>query len=144
VIVTVHPPSESANIAGGALIGVGAAVGVAGLAGVLVFAMLAARTRSEPACSDGQATDGRDGGYTCGLGESIAGALALLSGMRNAEAGAHLARRPGPWRPEAEDREPPHRSLLIDADRTSCRGHTRGEHQAFSEAKHGAHPGILA
>jgi hypothetical protein len=81
VIVKVHPPSEAATIGGGALIGVGAVVGVAGLAGTVLFAVLAARTPSEPACSDGQATDGRDGGYTCGLGASIAGGLALMSGM---------------------------------------------------------------
>jgi hypothetical protein len=81
VIVKVHPPSEVAAIAGGALIGLGTVVGVAGLAGALLFAAFAARPPSEASCSDGQATDGRDGGYTCGLGEGIAGGLALVSGM---------------------------------------------------------------
>lgn len=81
VTLAVHPPSETAKSAGDALIGVGVVLGVASLVGVIALGTVAARTPSEQACSDGQATDGRDGGIACGLGEGLAGAGAVLSGV---------------------------------------------------------------
>jgi hypothetical protein len=91
VTLTVHPPSETAKSAGDALIGVGAVLGVASLVGVIFFGSIAAQKPSQQACSDDQATDGRDGGIACGLGQGLAGGAAILSGVVLLGAGGILA-----------------------------------------------------
>jgi hypothetical protein len=78
VTLTVRPASKAGEAGGVALVVVGAALGMASLAGVVVFGSIATRTPSEEACFDGN-TRGRDGGIMCGFGEGVAKVLVVFS-----------------------------------------------------------------